>query len=337
MSALHNLWNAFRPQPRAPALILMYHRIARSKLDPWGLCVSPENFDCQLDWLTRHYRVIPVRQLAAELRTGNIPVRTVAITFDDGYADNLLDGEPILSKHGLPATFFLTTATLGCAREFWWDELERLLLRPQALPPMLHVTIGGRSHSFSVSRAAAAWDPSRRVRNVNPWDAAADTRLGFYYAVWSFLRPLDEDTRQLGLAEFRRQLGESESLRDTHRTLRPEEAKRLAYSPGVDIGAHSVTHSSFSHCSEEQQRWELRQSRKDLEALTGKPIHGFAYPYGDYASKSAQIAVAAGYEFACTTEVTRIALKTSLYLLPRLAVGNWGKWAFASRIRRIVG
>jgi peptidoglycan/xylan/chitin deacetylase (PgdA/CDA1 family) len=337
MSALRGLWGAFRPRPRAPALILMYHRIARSPVDPWNLCVSPENFDAQLAWLSRNCRVTSVRELVNELSSGEIPERTVAITFDDGYADNLLAGEPLLRKHGLPATFFLTTTTLGAEREFWWDELEGLLLREDALPAAIELNIDRQTQTFSTRSAAASWDLSRESHNVRPWEAAADTRIGFFYSVWKSLRPLQEGARREALASIRQQLGVSQSTREAYRTLTFAEAKQLAASPEVHIGAHSVTHASFSYRSEDEQRAEMQQSKSDLEQLIGRPVPGFAYPYGDYGSESARIAAEVGFEFACTTESKRITPTTPAHLMPRLAVEDWEERAFARFVRRFLG
>ena len=53
----------------------------------------------------------------------------MALTFDDGYEDNLRIAGPLLQRYGAPATFFLTTAGLIGPAEYWWDTLERILLQ----------------------------------------------------------------------------------------------------------------------------------------------------------------------------------------------------------------
>ncbi len=332
MKLLRRLRAALGRRPRGPAVILMYHRIAVEPLDPWRLCVTPASFAGHLDWLRAHCRVIPLRQLANELRDGRLVRRSVAISFDDGYADNLLAAEPLLRERGLPATFFLTTATLGAQREFWWDELERLLMRPEALPATLRIRVDGEERSFTAGRAAAPCDPQQECRGVQPWKAAAGTRLAFYYEVWDSLRPLEEPARQQALGQLREQLDMPEATGNARRTMTHREVGQLAGSAIADIGAHSVTHAAFSRRTPEQQRWEMQQSRRELETLLGREIPGFAYPYGDFGRESAELAREAGYEFACTTQEAPVSSAASAHLLPRVAVEECDARAFGAQV-----
>jgi peptidoglycan/xylan/chitin deacetylase (PgdA/CDA1 family) len=109
-------------------IILLYHRVACVSTDPWGLCVTPAHFSQHLEVL-RKYRRIRLNQVQATgLRIGRGSHR-VAITFDDGYADNLHEAARLLEKYDTPATFFVATGYIGGVLEFWWDELERLVFQ----------------------------------------------------------------------------------------------------------------------------------------------------------------------------------------------------------------
>src|SRR5262249_8195308 len=105
------------------SLILMYHRIARVERDVWSMCVTPEHFEEHLEVLSRHR---PVRLNEWKPRGWFKGSLSCAITFDDGYADNL-HAACLLKRFGIPATFFVTTGYIGSGREFWWDELERVV------------------------------------------------------------------------------------------------------------------------------------------------------------------------------------------------------------------
>ena len=102
-------------------LILAYHRVTRLDPDAQQLAVRPERFRAQL---ARLKAALPVVRFEDDWNRLAEPAAVV--TFDDGYADNLLEALPILEALEVPATFFVTTGNVESGREFWWDELERL-------------------------------------------------------------------------------------------------------------------------------------------------------------------------------------------------------------------
>ena len=120
--------------------ILMYHRIATPDVDPWGLSVSPERFAEQVHALRARRTTLSMDAFVARLRSGALPHDAVALTFDDGYLDNLRRAKPILEAAGVPATVFLTTGRIGTGEEFWWDELARMVLS-RAEPLSANVTV----------------------------------------------------------------------------------------------------------------------------------------------------------------------------------------------------
>src|SRR5215203_1242979 len=111
--------NRFTPE----ALVLLYHRVTRLETDPQWLSVPPERFDEQVEMLVRNWHVLSLPRLLGTLHEGTLPKRSVVITFDDGYADNLFEAKPILERHGLPATVFVASGFVGRREEFFWDEL----------------------------------------------------------------------------------------------------------------------------------------------------------------------------------------------------------------------
>jgi peptidoglycan/xylan/chitin deacetylase (PgdA/CDA1 family) len=102
----------------------MYHSISRPRSDPFNICVDPELFAEQLQLLHDRFHVLTLGELRSALLRDEPPARAVALTFDDGYRDNLLVAKPLLERHGLPATVFITTGFVGSGRDFWWNELE---------------------------------------------------------------------------------------------------------------------------------------------------------------------------------------------------------------------
>ena len=119
------------------SVILMYHRVAPAGIDPWRLLVTPEHFAEHLEVLRRTTTPLPLRRLVAEYASGRLPERAVAVTFDDGYVDNLTVAMPLLAAADISATVYVATGNTGTAREFWWDALTRALLLPTVLPSEL--------------------------------------------------------------------------------------------------------------------------------------------------------------------------------------------------------
>ena len=109
------------------ALILLYHRVTHLPNDRWSIAVTPEHFDEHMALVRRRSNVVPLSGLDAALAAPNARTMTIAVTFDDGYADNLYEALPILQRHDVPATVFVASDPIVRAREFWWDDLERLV------------------------------------------------------------------------------------------------------------------------------------------------------------------------------------------------------------------
>src|SRR5215217_830545 len=154
---LGRLWRAarrYRNRLGQREVILLYHRITELPLDPWLISVSPCHFAEHLEILQQYNRPVRLQQVSEALRQKELPDRSVVITFDDGYADNLYNAKPALERYNVPATFFLTTGYIGHKREFWWDELDRLLLQPAKLPNTLRLSVNGSTYQWKLGRAA---------------------------------------------------------------------------------------------------------------------------------------------------------------------------------------
>jgi peptidoglycan/xylan/chitin deacetylase (PgdA/CDA1 family) len=107
------------------ACVLTYHRVATPERDPHGQAVSPDNFARQLAWLRERYRVVALTELLANVFDGTVVEGTVAVTFDDGYADTLSAAVPIAASTRVPLHVFVTVGPVLHEGSFWWDDLTR--------------------------------------------------------------------------------------------------------------------------------------------------------------------------------------------------------------------
>jgi peptidoglycan/xylan/chitin deacetylase (PgdA/CDA1 family) len=122
-SGLDRLIAPLHRQAGSIASIVMYHRVHPDGRGPdWWLTQSA--FRAQLRHLTRHYRVMPMAEMAEMLIAGApLPPRAVAVTFDDGYRDNYTQAFPVIRETGCPTTIFLTAGLIETRETLWWDKL----------------------------------------------------------------------------------------------------------------------------------------------------------------------------------------------------------------------
>jgi peptidoglycan/xylan/chitin deacetylase (PgdA/CDA1 family) len=297
---------------RCRVVILMYHRVFETSSDPWELCVSPKHFADHLELLRRYYPVLSLQQLLSALKTRQLPKRAVVLTFDDGYADNLWNAKPLLEKYELPATVFVTSGSLDSPNEFWWDDLERILLQPRKLPKRLQLQIQGRWYEWPIT-------------------SSGELEIA-YMAIHQILQPLRASERDPIIAELFAWADVSPMGRPDYRPLTTDELIQLAQSEFIDIGAHAVTHPLLSSLSPEDQSAEIVSSRKKLEDIIGKRVDIFSYPYGDFSTETAGIVAAAGFVSALTTDENVVGKGANPLLLGRFGVGDWDGDSFKHRL-----
>lgn len=316
-----------RPVHPGPA-ILLYHRIAVRPVDPWGLCVSPDRFAAHLAHLRATRLPLPLPELVDRLATGTLPPQAVAVTFDDGYLDNARTAAPLLVDAGIPATFFLTTGAVGSGQPFWWDALIPLTLTHRG--PVHHtVTIGERPIELRWPAAPAGPDGI----GWRAWEPPRTPREQAYHELWNALHHLAPAESAAAFLDLQRTLGPTGADADVSTGLDPDpdglpmsadDAAALAAQPGLAVCAHSCTHPALAHLQPEAQRAEIEASRRAVEALTGVPTTGFAYPHGSRTAVTRELVAAAGFTWACSTEAASIdPARFDPLDLPRLTVGDW--------------
>ena len=316
-----------RSGPRAG--ILMYHRIAEESLDPWGLCVPPDRFDEQMAVLAQTAAAVDLAAIgdgSALDRCG----RSVAVTFDDGYADNLLAALPILEKHDVPATFFLVSQALGSNREYWWDALMRAVLESGPLPPVLALRLGGVERIFQLEEDHATPAPQ------HPWDAEEGARSGrerLYLGLWNAIVVLEPAEQEEAVEQVLAWAGCTPGGPPHRHAAQADAIAALAHHPLVRIGSHTRHHVSLPDCDPRRQRAEIEGAHRELEDLLGRRIDRFAYPYGRYDRCAREIVEALKIDLACTTVAGLATACSPRSELPRLHVQPHGGEGFARWLR----
>jgi peptidoglycan/xylan/chitin deacetylase (PgdA/CDA1 family) len=288
-------------------VILLYHRVGDPPCDPFELAVSAEQFREQLGVLASFGPIRPLAELARD-RNGGL---AFAVTFDDGYADNLHVAKPILEDLGVPATVFVTTGTVG-GEPFWWD----------ALAELLHANAGAGTIELE----------------PGTWSLAETGWEEVFYDVWARLQPLKAKPRNLLLRELRAQLPVEPVTGGGSVTL--EELVELDRGELVTIGAHTLTHPMLSMLSAAQARREIVGSKDWLEDVLGRAVTTFSYPYGGpdhYGEAAVTIVGDAGFEAACSAVAGAVTSDSSRFELPRLPVERWDADGLERALGQLLG
>ncbi len=295
-------------------VVLLYHRIASLVPDIHDLCVPPAHFRAHMDHLRRRYRVMPLEDLARAAADRAIPERAVAVTLDDCSIDALETASPILLEAGVPATFFATSERLDGGHEFWWDTLERILLSEEPVPPRLELVLD-------------------RTLTLLP-TATAVERASAHRLLHQRLVGAAREEREATMGRLVRWRGAVLPPRASHRPLAAEELARLGERPGHAIGAHTIHHLSLPAQPPAVRDEEVAGNKRHLEAVLGRPVTAFAYPYGSFDEPTVDVVRRAGFRTAVTVQERAVASGADGLRLPRFALKGDGE-RFAAALGRI--
>jgi peptidoglycan/xylan/chitin deacetylase (PgdA/CDA1 family) len=311
-------------------VILMYHRIADPPVDPWGLAVQPDHFEEHLAVLRRSRRPLIMSEFFKRLERRTLPKDAVAVTFDDGYVDNLREAKPRLAAGDIPATLFVTTGAIGQRTEYWWDELARgILLRGAALDS--EVVIAGEPCRLVFPRSEGA----AQRRHWRALDEPRTEREAAYLAVWRRLRIVPAGEREAVMNRLRDLLNSSPvDVNDLPMTQK--EVAELAADGLFEIGGHTVTHPVLPALDPAERRREIRQGKLACERLVQRSIAGFAYPHGALDADSRAAVQECGFAWACSTESRAVSARDyDRYALPRLCVVDGDGHAFERALQAV--
>lgn len=251
-----------------------------------------------LDFIKEYFCVLPLSDVARQLKENTLTPRCAVLTFDDGYPEWRHGAARVLEEKSLPATFFITTGQFF-GRPMWNERLACIVRA--CIEPVLDTTA---IHLPSL--------PMQTARDK----AKALQALEFHF---KYLPPIIRDQF---LEQLEAQVGVSSS---SVPAMRVDDLVAIS-NRGFEIGAHTLEHPILGLCDVDRAREEIGQTREILEGLIKKPVTSFAYPNGhpgvDFSSHHIQMVKQAGYRCAVTTQWGVADSKTSPYQIPRFT--PWG-------------
>jgi peptidoglycan/xylan/chitin deacetylase (PgdA/CDA1 family) len=275
-----------------------------------GNLVTGENLVRQLRLLKSNYDVIAPEDFLAWLEDrGELPERAVLITCDDGLANNVREMLPVLQQEAVRSLFFVTGASASERRTMlWYEELFLILLRApdgrfEIASEVVAITgeLGSRA-----TRRTVWWDAVKRLSQIR-----ADERECFL-----------QSAREKFGCGVRSELSEAGPQQRRFGLMTVAELRELAAS-GMTIGAHTMTHPVLALAPADVAQEEITECRKRLEAVLGKNVWAFAYPFGDAASvnsENLEMAREAGYLAAFMNFGGGLGADLPRYAIPRVHV-----------------
>jgi peptidoglycan/xylan/chitin deacetylase (PgdA/CDA1 family) len=261
-------------------------------------------------WVKDWFNVLALGEAVQRLRDGRLPERPLAITFDDGYADNARIGAPILLRLGLPATFFIATGFLdgGCM----WNDTVIEAVRAAKGPVLDLEPLGLGAH---------------QVHDAATRRAAIDRLI----AALRHLPPAERVAKTLRVAEIAGASAPSDLM------MSAGDVRRLHVN-GMTIGAHTVNHPILTRIADGEARQEIELSRRRLEDITGAPVRLFAYPNGkpaeDFGLRHVEMVRTLGFDGAVTTAWGAARHGADPLQLPRFTPWDQQRWRYGLRLLR---
>lgn len=287
--------------------VLIFHRVLKSS-DP----LFPDEPDAQrfaeiLGWVGRIFNVMPLGRAIEELSSGRLPPRALAITFDDGYADNYTVALPVLQRFGMHATFFVASGFLDGGR-MWNDTVIESIRTCKATT----IDLGALGKHELSSPAARRQVIDRLLPQIKYLEPTARLDCVRYIAERCEVIPPDD-------------------------LMMTSDQLRALHGAGMGIGGHTRTHPILARLPDADALHEIKGGKADIESIIGKGISLFAYPNGkpgkDYLARHIDMVRAAGFQMAVSTAPGVARPGCDLFQIPRFT--PWDRTATRFGLRLV--
>lgn len=310
LSALHysGVGSLLAPLTRGRGVVFMMHRVSPDPVADFEpnriLRITPDFLERVVrQILARGFECISLDDLPGRVADPAPRPPFACFTFDDGYRDNRDHAFPILRRYGVPHTLYVPTDYPDGRGDLWWLVLEAAIREAG----VLDVAIGGETERHATG-------------------TVAEKERAFDAIYWR-LRSLPEHTARAIVARLARDAGVDDAALCRELIMTWDEIRAAARDPLLTIGAHTCAHYALSKLDAAEVRREMADSRRRIEAETGRDCRHFSYPYGCERSAGPRefaIAREVGFETAVTTRkgLVHRGHADALTAIPRLSLNG---------------
>ena len=238
--------NRFVPQ------VLMFHRIIKSSFIN-GL--APDEFEKQITYVKKNFRLVPIETLLSEVSSNQIKPYTMAITFDDGHQDFYYNAWPILKKHHVPASLYVTTGFVNNDTWLWPDLLKYVILN--------------------------AKNKSIDIFPIGALSLAEIDVMASWHILGDFCLTLPETERE----QFIKKIAMLTDINPPPAPVPPFlpvtwDQLREMVADGLDVGSHTITHPILNSINPSRIHEELAGSATMINNNLNIIPKGICYPNG---------------------------------------------------------
>jgi peptidoglycan/xylan/chitin deacetylase (PgdA/CDA1 family) len=255
--------------------ILIYHQVLPQPDPLFPAQMHAARFAQHMALLKRYFSPLPLSEAVQRLQQQRLPRGAVAVTFDDGYTNNLDTALPILQQYGINATCFIATG-FSDGHSMWNDIISETVRH--TAPEQLNLAAFG---------------------NYLPTTAPLNDKARLIPALLMAIKYLPAAQRLAIVQTF----AADNAFTPPALMMQPEQLLRW-HNAGMEIGAHTVNHPILATLDDSAAATEITQSKQQLSAL-GIPVKGFAYPNGrygkDFGNRDIALVQQAGFDFAVST------------------------------------
>ncbi len=299
----------------------MYHGVTHNDLGIWTR-VPLEQFELQMSYLEKNYQAQSLDELVNQLKENKLPSGSVAVTFDDGYENNASLAFPVLQRHHIPATIFITTGFVErdeLYNGFIWTDFIYILLN------------GCNLSSLDLS------DQGLGKFNLGTHEQVIAANV----QICAHLKCCPDSEKQNIIKAIKERTGGTIRAedRESFAPMSWEQVCNIQKNKLGSIGAHTVQHPILSRLDLHEAEQEIVQSKLMLQQKLNSPINAFAYPNGcpqDISNEIVRI-VSDNFTYALSTDPGFNDKDINLFALRRLGIGNdMPLWHFKLHLSGII-
>jgi peptidoglycan/xylan/chitin deacetylase (PgdA/CDA1 family) len=285
--------------------IIMYHGVSAQKNNPYNKRHTYiKDFEKQIEFFAKKCNVISVKEFFS--KNYQKDKCNIAITFDDGFKNNLTYAAPVLERYNVPASFYIT-GLKNTVHPYIWADFLQLATKERISPIVIgdHTFIKKNNDYFLKGEEI---NLLYFIKNIKP---DYNTKLELYAVLKGDFEQIKNTTK-----EFWELLSDDDIviIKKKH--------------PKITIGSHGFLHNNLGNLNLNDAKEELKASKKYLEGLVGENIEEIAYPDGSYNRGVLESAAEIGFNYQLATEkfLNREDVNDNR-ILTRKGIYQIGSWA----------